>query len=84
MVFLVFNRSKTIQYFLPHFSGYQVALGLAYTQHVKLSEGEVVDFANNYRELTSMGYNPILAVGALLRSSNNLAEATETCLTISS
>ena len=45
---------------------------------------QVVEFANNYRELTSMGYNPVLAAGALLKSKNDLPAATETCLTISS
>lgn len=62
----------------------QVALGIVYCQHAKLKETEVVDFANSYRELTSMGYNPLLAAGALLKSGNELAAATETCLAISS
>lgn len=75
---------RITQYMEMGFKRDQVALGLAYCQHSNLKEAEVVDFANNYRELFSMGYNPMLAAGALLRSNNDLTVATETCLTISS
>jgi len=63
----------------------QSALSVAYTKlHPRAKDDEAVDFANNYRELTSMGYSPTMAAGALLMSENRLPEATETCLNISS
>lgn len=48
------------------------------------SSPQVVDFANHYQELISMGYTPVMAAGALAHTGNKLAEATETCLNASS
>jgi len=58
----------------------QAAVGLAYSQQAKLSQAEAVEFATNLKELMSMGYGMALATGALLRNKNNLAAATEMCL----
>ncbi len=47
-------------------------------------ETQVVDFCNNYTQLLGMGFSPSLAAGALVKTKNNVNEATELCLSASS
>eukprot|EP00798_Chlamydomonas_sp_ICE-L_P014543 gene14543-20583_t len=65
------------QYMEMGFSRAQASLGIAYCQQAKLSDAEVVDYANNQSQLQSMGYSISLSTGALVQTSNDLNRAAE-------
>lgn len=45
-----------------------------------LTNVQVVEFCRNYRQLKSMGFAPATVAGALMRHRDDLAAATESCL----
>jgi hypothetical protein len=57
----------------------EVAMALA-AHDGQEEQGQVIEFCRQYRQLRSMGFAPPLVAGALMRHRDDLAAATEACL----
>jgi len=77
-----YSDTKAAKFLSMGFKVSTVHLAMAYRSSQGGDDNTIVDFCNNYESLLGMGFAPSLAVGALLKTKNDMNAAPELCLSL--